>query len=183
MISELVGQLKERMKEIFAVLRETGAAVIRWITSPSFVASHKKMVPVAANGNVLEKGKRFRKTSGHAPLFSFFAFITHLRITLGPVFEFYRGLVRLMTCRFTNDDSWHDNSHGSTRSGVYENEVRVPQRSKEFLLNKPPRCEKKTDSQKITRIPGDKPIRGEDGSGRNRSSRGGNRTGESTGRP
>ena len=32
------------------------------------------MVLVAAKGNVLDMGKRYRKTSGHAPLFSLFTF-------------------------------------------------------------------------------------------------------------
>jgi hypothetical protein len=74
MISELIGPLKNLAKEAFATLRETGAAVIRWITSPSSVAAYEKMIPVAADGNVLDMGKRYRKTSGHAPLFSLFTF-------------------------------------------------------------------------------------------------------------
>jgi len=77
MISELIEQLKNRAKEAFAALRETGAAVIRWITSSGAVASCEKLVPVAANGNVLDMGKRYRKTSGHAPLFSLYTFFAN----------------------------------------------------------------------------------------------------------
>ena len=77
MISEHIGQLKNQAKEAFAALREMGAAVIRWITSTSSVASNEKPVPVAADGNVLEMGKRYRKTSGHAPLFSLFTFFAN----------------------------------------------------------------------------------------------------------
>jgi len=67
MISELTGQLK------------------KWIGAKIEAASHAfslkfpavpegKTVLVAADGNVLDMGKRYRKTSGHAPLFSLFTF-------------------------------------------------------------------------------------------------------------
>ncbi|MEI7857125.1 MAG: hypothetical protein WCH85_06435 [Methanomicrobiales archaeon] len=74
MISELIGQLKTQVKEVFAALSETAAPVIRWITSASSVAAYEKSILVAADGNVLDMGKRYRKTSGHAPLFSLFTF-------------------------------------------------------------------------------------------------------------
>ena len=77
MISELIGQLKKRAKEAFAALRETGAAVIRWITSASSVASGAEKIIVAADGNVLDMGKRYRKTSGHTPLFSLYTFFAN----------------------------------------------------------------------------------------------------------
>lgn len=77
MISELIGQLKTKAKRVFAALRETGAAVIRWITSTSSVATYETMVPVAADGNVLDMGQRYRKTSGHAPLFSLYTFFAN----------------------------------------------------------------------------------------------------------
>jgi len=77
MISELIERLKTRAKEAFAALKEKCAAVIRWITSAPSVASGAKSIPVAANGNVLDMGKRYRKTSGHAPLFSLYTFFTN----------------------------------------------------------------------------------------------------------
>ena len=77
MISELIGQLRTRAKEAFAALKEKCAAVIRWIISAPSCASDAKSVLVAADGNVLDMGKRYRKTSGHAPLFSLFTFFTN----------------------------------------------------------------------------------------------------------
>jgi len=74
MISKLIEQLKIRAKEGFAALKEKGAEVIRWITSAPSVAHGAKTILVAADGNVLDMGKRYRKTSGHAPLFSLFTF-------------------------------------------------------------------------------------------------------------
>jgi len=74
MISKLIEQLKIRAKEAFAALKEKCAAAIRWITSASSVANGEKLIPVAASGNVLDMGKRYRKTSGHAPLFSLYTF-------------------------------------------------------------------------------------------------------------
>ena len=77
MINELIGQLRTRAKEAFAALKEKCAAVIRWITSAPSGASDAMLIPVAANGNVLDMGKRYRKTSGHAPLFSLYTFFTN----------------------------------------------------------------------------------------------------------
>ena len=77
MISKLIEQLKIRAKEAFAALKEKCAAAIRWIISARSVESDAMSIPVAANGNVLDMGKRYRKTSGHAPLFSLFTFFTN----------------------------------------------------------------------------------------------------------
>lgn len=74
MISKLIEQLKIRAKEAFAALKEKCAAAIRWITSAHSVESDAKSIAVAAKGNVLDMGKRHRKTSGHAPLFSLYTF-------------------------------------------------------------------------------------------------------------
>jgi hypothetical protein len=77
MISKYVGHLGTRAKQIFAVLKQKCVAVIEWFTSASSAASDAKPVPVAADGNVLDMGKRYRLTSGHAPLFSLFTFFTN----------------------------------------------------------------------------------------------------------
>ncbi|MDO9326229.1 MAG: hypothetical protein Q7T80_14860 [Methanoregula sp.] len=61
-------------KQIFAALKQKCVAAIEWFTSASSVASDAKPVPVTANGNVLDMGKRYRLRSGHAPLFSLFTF-------------------------------------------------------------------------------------------------------------
>jgi Holliday junction resolvase len=74
MIHERIEQLKQWAREAIAALKETGAAVIRWITSAHSCASNAKPVLVAAKGNVLDMGKRYRKTSGHAPLFALYTF-------------------------------------------------------------------------------------------------------------
>jgi hypothetical protein len=74
MIHERIEQLRKRVNEAIAAVRETYAAVIRWITSAHSDAFGADRVLVAAKGNVLDLGKRYRKTSGHAPLFSLFTF-------------------------------------------------------------------------------------------------------------
>ena len=70
MISELIGRLKTR-------LRVKLAAAARVFTPTAGIIPYAKTVLVAADGNVLDMGKRYRKTSGHAPLFSLFTFFTH----------------------------------------------------------------------------------------------------------
>jgi len=74
MTSKYVGHLGNLAKQIFAALKQKCVAAIEWFTSAPSGASDAKPVPVAANGNVLEMGKRYRLTSGHAPLFSLFTF-------------------------------------------------------------------------------------------------------------
>jgi len=77
MIHERIEQLKTRAKKAFAALKEKCAAVIRWITSAPSAASDARKIIAAADGNVLDMGKRYRLTSGHAPLFSLFTFFTN----------------------------------------------------------------------------------------------------------
>ncbi|MDP2796324.1 MAG: hypothetical protein Q8N94_02280 [Methanoregula sp.] len=77
MIHKGIEQLKTLAKEGFAALKEKCAAVIRWITSAPSVAHGAKKILVAADGNVLDMGKRYRLTSGHAPHFSLYTFFNH----------------------------------------------------------------------------------------------------------
>jgi hypothetical protein len=70
MISEHIGHLKTWLKARFA-------AAARVFSPAAEIIPDAKSVLVAADGNVLDMGKRYRKTSGHAPLFSLFTFFTH----------------------------------------------------------------------------------------------------------
>jgi hypothetical protein len=70
MISERIGRQKTRLKAKFA-------AAARVFTPTAKIIPYAKTVLVAADGNVLDIGKRYRKTSGHAPRFSLFTFFTH----------------------------------------------------------------------------------------------------------
>ena len=75
MISKYVGHLGTRAKQIYAALKQKCTAAIEWFTSTPLAAVRRaKPVLVAADGNVLDMGKRYRLTSGHAPFFSLFTF-------------------------------------------------------------------------------------------------------------
>ncbi len=67
MISEHLGHLK-------AWLRAKLAAAVRLFTPGAEAVRDAKTVLVASDGNVLDMGKRYRLTSGHAPLFSLYTF-------------------------------------------------------------------------------------------------------------
>jgi len=70
MISEYLGRLKYWLKAKFA-------AVVRVFMPPVKAVRGAKKILVAADGNVLDMGKRYRKTSGHSPLFSLFTFFAN----------------------------------------------------------------------------------------------------------
>ena len=67
MISEYLGQLKSWFKAKLA-------AVVRVFMPPAKAVRGAKKILVAADGNVLDMGKRYRLTSGLAPLSSLFTF-------------------------------------------------------------------------------------------------------------
>jgi hypothetical protein len=69
MIGELIGQLKTWLKAKFE-------AAARVFAPADEIVPDAKTVLVSADGNVLDMGKRYRLTSGHAPLFSLFTFFT-----------------------------------------------------------------------------------------------------------
>ena len=74
MIRELIERLKTWAKQTAAALKERLAAAVRSIKpTPPAVACARAIV-VASEGNVLNAGKRYRLTSGHAPIFSLFTF-------------------------------------------------------------------------------------------------------------
>jgi hypothetical protein len=71
MISELI----ERLKKLFREAKEALNAAARLFDSHSLVPDSN--VIVASEGNVLDTGKRYRKTSGHSPHFSLFTFFAN----------------------------------------------------------------------------------------------------------
>ena len=74
MIRELIERLKTWAKQTTAALKERLAAAVRSIKPmPSVVACARASI-VAPEGNALNAGKRYRLTSGHAPIFSLFTF-------------------------------------------------------------------------------------------------------------
>ena len=78
MISERMERLKTRAKEALAALRaKIAAALNEYAKKPSAVPDVNALLIVASDGNVLDTGKRYRKTSGHAPLFSLFTFFAN----------------------------------------------------------------------------------------------------------
>ena len=70
MISEHLGHLKTWLVAKLA-------AAARVFTPAAETVRGTKTVLVAADGNVLDMGKRYRITSGHAPLFSLYTFFTN----------------------------------------------------------------------------------------------------------
>jgi hypothetical protein len=67
MIAELVRKWKSLKAKVVAAIREA--------LSPN--KSHlpdRNVMIAAAEGNVMNTGKRYRKTSGHSPFFSLFTF-------------------------------------------------------------------------------------------------------------
>jgi len=77
MIHERIERLKTWAKESFAALKEKCAAATLWITPATSARLYASVIIAASEGNVLDMGKRYRKTSGHAPLFSLYTFFTH----------------------------------------------------------------------------------------------------------
>jgi len=74
MIHERIERLKKWVKETIAVIAEKLAAATHWITPATSAIHNARVIIAASKRNVLDMGKRYRKTSGHAPLFSLFTF-------------------------------------------------------------------------------------------------------------
>jgi len=77
MIREFIARLKSRAKEVSdAFIAKVGAAICKVLpTTPVRVVLVSFIV--VSEGNVLETGTRYRKTSGHAPLFSLYTFFAN----------------------------------------------------------------------------------------------------------
>jgi hypothetical protein len=77
MIRELIERFRawvKQAKKAAAALKERITAAARKIKpTPPAVACARALV-VSSDGNILNAGKRYRLTSGHAPIFSLFTF-------------------------------------------------------------------------------------------------------------
>jgi hypothetical protein len=75
MIQEFIARLRTRAKEIAeALMGKIGSAIRHYVTSfPSGARLHRLSVPTES-GDALNAGKRYRLTSGHAPVFSLYTF-------------------------------------------------------------------------------------------------------------
>ena len=76
MISELIQRLKKLVKEAAAALKAKCTAAAHFFRQ-SVVPDNNVLIIVASEGNVLDTGKRYRKTSGHSPLFSLYTFFAN----------------------------------------------------------------------------------------------------------
>ena len=77
MIRELIERFKawvKQVKEEAAAVKERFAAAINMILPTPQAVTCARAIVVASDGNVLNAGKRYRLTSGHAPIFSLFTF-------------------------------------------------------------------------------------------------------------
>ncbi|MCX6683240.1 MAG: hypothetical protein NTZ37_00700 [Methanoregula sp.] len=75
MIREFIARLRTRAKEIAeALIEKIGSAIRKYAQScPPGAGIHRLIVPTES-GNALNAGKRYRVTSGHAPVFSLHTF-------------------------------------------------------------------------------------------------------------
>jgi len=67
MIAELVRKWKSLTAKVVAAIREA-------ISPKKSHLPDRNVMIAAAEGNVMNTGKRYRKTSGHSPFFSLFTF-------------------------------------------------------------------------------------------------------------
>ena len=77
MIREFVAQLRNKAEEKLAAFIEKIGSALREAIRPLRASAGFTAVIAGSEGNVLDTGKRFRLTSGHAPLFSLFTFFTN----------------------------------------------------------------------------------------------------------
>ena len=79
MISELIERMKTRAREAPAATSAKFSALVNHFSRllVSAVRYFSELITVSSEGNVLDTGKRYRKTSGHAPLFSLFTFFAN----------------------------------------------------------------------------------------------------------
>ncbi|MCX6690093.1 MAG: hypothetical protein NTZ39_10480 [Methanoregula sp.] len=67
MIAELIGKIKSWLKAKYA-------AAAKALSPDTSKVPDEKPILAASEGNVMDMGKRYRKTSGHSPIFSLFTF-------------------------------------------------------------------------------------------------------------
>jgi hypothetical protein len=75
MIREFITRLRTRAKEIAkALIGKIGAAIRKYLPSHPAHAGIRRLIVPTESGNALNAGKRYRLTSGHAPVFSLYTF-------------------------------------------------------------------------------------------------------------
>jgi hypothetical protein len=75
MIKEIIARLKSKATRIVrAVLAKLGAAIREVTTLQSAAAGFSRLIVQRGTANAMHAGKRYRLTSGHAPIFSLFTF-------------------------------------------------------------------------------------------------------------
>ena len=76
MIPELIAQLRTRAKEAKNAMKAKFIAIRFHFIKPSYSAgcSAPVLIVPSGSGNALDVGKRYRRTSGHSPIFSLFTF-------------------------------------------------------------------------------------------------------------
>ncbi|MDD5189068.1 MAG: hypothetical protein PHF57_12760 [Methanoregula sp.] len=67
MIAELIGNIKSWLKA-------KCAAAAKALSPDTSSIPDENTILAASEGNVMDTGKRYRKTSGHSPIFSLFTF-------------------------------------------------------------------------------------------------------------
>jgi len=75
MLREFIARLKTKAKRVVqAVISKLGAAIRAVTPSESAVAGVLHLIVPTETADAMKFGKRYRLTSGHAPIFSLFTF-------------------------------------------------------------------------------------------------------------
>ena len=78
MIREFIARLRTRSKEnAKALIGKIGAAIRKYLPSHPASAGIHRLIVTTESGNALNAGKRYRLTSGHAPVFSLYTFFSN----------------------------------------------------------------------------------------------------------
>ena len=78
MFRDTFARLGTRLNEIAkAIKAKIGVAISQCMPSLPVFAGIKENIVVTGSTNALNAGKRYRLTSGHAPVFSLFTFFDH----------------------------------------------------------------------------------------------------------
>jgi hypothetical protein len=78
MFKETFARLGTGLNKIAKAIRaKIGVAICQCMPSPPAYAGIKENIVVTGSTNALNAGKRYRLTSGHAPVFSLFTFFGH----------------------------------------------------------------------------------------------------------
>ena len=78
MFRDTFARLGTRLNEIVkAIKAKIGVAIRQCMPLLPTVAGIKVLIVVTGSTNALNAGKRYRLTSGHAPIFSLFTFFGH----------------------------------------------------------------------------------------------------------